>query len=100
VSLTLINLFTVPPEESDAFQARFAAMTEALRDVDGFEGTDLNRYAGVGDPSYQFVNIARWASAEAWRAALPRIIAAAGALGSGVVPKAALYESVFRYPAD
>jgi heme-degrading monooxygenase HmoA len=100
VSLTLINLFTVPPEEADAFQGRFAAMTEALQGVDGFEGTDLHRYAGVGDPSYQFVNIAKWASAEAWRAALPKIIAEAGKLGSGVAPKAALYESVFRFPAD
>lgn len=98
MSLTLINLFTVPPEEADAFVGRFTAMARQLQGVEGFEGTDLNRYAGVGDPSYQFVNIAKWASAEAWRAALPQIIAAAGALGSGVVPKAALYESVFRLP--
>ena len=100
MSLTLINLFTVPPEEAEAFLGRFKAMAEQLQGVDGFEGTDLNRYAGAGDPTYQFVNIARWASAEAWRAALPQIIAAAGALGSGVVPRAALYESVFRLPKD
>ncbi len=95
MSLTLINLFTVPEGEADAFVERFKATAERLAGIDGFEGTDLHRNAGVGDPTYQFVNIARWASAEAWQAALPKIMAGGG-LGTGVIPKAALYESVFR----
>ena len=98
MSLTLINLFTVPQGEAEAFLGRFKATAEALQGGAGFEGTDLHRLAGVGDPTYQFVNIAKWESADAWRAALPQIIAAASALGSGVVPSAALYESVFRFP--
>jgi heme-degrading monooxygenase HmoA len=98
MSVTLINLFTVPAGEADAFADRFRATTEALKDVDGFEGTELHRNSGVGDPTYEFVNIAQWASAEAWRAALPKIIAAASALGSGVVPKPALYNSAYKFP--
>ncbi|HEX3920268.1 MAG TPA: antibiotic biosynthesis monooxygenase family protein [Caulobacteraceae bacterium] len=98
MSVTLINLFTVPAEEADAFAARFQATVETLRSLDGFERTELHRNSGVGDPTYQFVNIATWATAEAWRAALPQIIATAGTLGLGAIPKAALYDSVFRYP--
>ena len=96
MTLTLVNLFTVPAGEEDAFEARFKAVCEALEGMPGFEGTELHRNAGVGDPSYAFVNIARWASAEAWREALPKIMAQGGLFAGGVVPKAALYESVFR----
>jgi hypothetical protein len=96
MTLTLVNLFTVPAGEEDAFAARFKAVCEALEGMPGFEGTELHRNAGVGDPSYAFVNIARWASAEAWREALPKIMAQGGLFAGGVVPKAALYESVFR----
>ncbi len=100
MSLTLINLFTVPPAEADGFLDRFKATAAALADMPGFQGTELHRNAGVGDPTYAFVNVAKWESAEAWRAALPAIIrSAAGGLG-GVVPQAALYESVFRFPPE
>jgi quinol monooxygenase YgiN len=99
MSLTLVNFFTVPEAEADNFLARFKGIAERMRDTPGFEGTDLHRYAGVGDPTYAFVNIAKWESAEAWRAALPQIMSGGG-LGSGVIPKAALYESVFRFPGD
>ena len=99
MSLTLVNLFTVPAGEEDAFEARFKAVCEKLDGMPGFEGTELHRNAGVGDPTYAFVNIAKWESAEAWREALPKILAGAGGVSLGVVPKAALYESVFRIPA-
>jgi hypothetical protein len=65
----------------------------------GFEGTEQHHNTGVGDQTYQFVNIATWASAEAWRAALRQIMAGAS-LAGGVIPKATLYESVFRFGAD
>jgi heme-degrading monooxygenase HmoA len=100
MSLTLVNLFTVPAGEEDAFEARFKAVCEKLDGMPGFEGTELHRNAGVGDQSYAFVNIAKWANAEAWREALPKIMAQGGLLSGGVVPKAALYESVFRLPTD
>jgi antibiotic biosynthesis monooxygenase len=96
MSLTLVNFFTVPETEAENFLARFKGVAERLQDLPGFEGTDLHRYAGVGDPTYAFVNIAKWESAEAWQAAFPKIMAGGGGLGSGVIPKAALYESVFQ----
>jgi heme-degrading monooxygenase HmoA len=97
MSVTLVNLFTVPAGEEDAFAARFAATVEACKGIPGFVKTELHRNAGVGDPAFAFVNIAVWESAEAWRAALPAIIQASGGLG-GVVPRPALYESVLRFP--
>jgi len=100
MSLTLVNLFTVPAGEEDAFEARFKAVCEKLGGMPGFEGTELHRNAGVGDQSYAFVNIAKWESAEAWREALPKIMAQGGLFSGGVVPKAALYDSVFRLPKD
>ncbi|HEY3886939.1 MAG TPA: antibiotic biosynthesis monooxygenase family protein [Caulobacteraceae bacterium] len=99
MSLTLVNLFTVPEEEAENFVARFKETADRCAGIAGFEGTELHRNSGVGDQTYRFVNIATWESAEAWRAALPQIMAGAG-MGGGVVPKAALYESVFRVPAD
>jgi predicted PurR-regulated permease PerM len=99
VSMTLINLFAVGPEHEEGFVARFKATAEALRDLPGFLGTDLHRNAGIGDQSYPFVNIAKWASADDWRSALPTIIAGARSLGGGeasVIPQAALYESIFK----
>jgi quinol monooxygenase YgiN len=99
MSLTLVNLFTVPPEDEEAFVARFRATAERCAGVAGFEGTELHRNTGVGDPAYRFVNIATWESAAAWQAALPQILAGASMPG-GVIPKAALYESVFRFSKD
>jgi Antibiotic biosynthesis monooxygenase len=99
MSLTLVNLSTVPAGEADAFVERFRATAERCVGVAGFEGTELHRNTGVGDQAYQFVNIAKWESAEVWRAALPLILAGA-TLAGGVIPKAALYESVFRFGAD
>jgi hypothetical protein len=100
MSLTLVNLFTVPAGEEDAFEARFKAVCEKLHGMPGFEGTELHRNAGVGDQSYAFVNVAKWESAEAWREALPKIMAQGGLLAGGVIPKAALYESVLRISMD
>jgi quinol monooxygenase YgiN len=96
--MTLINLFTVSPEQEEGFVARFTATAEALKGLPGFLGTDLHKNAGVGDQSYRFVNIAKWESADHWRAALPTIIAGARSLGGegGVIPTAALYESIFQ----
>jgi heme-degrading monooxygenase HmoA len=100
MSLTLVNLFTVPAGEEDDFVARFKGVVGSLTGMPGFEGLELHRNAGVGDPTYAFVNIAKWESAEAWRDALPKIMAQGGLLSGGVVPKATLYESVFRVSVD
>jgi heme-degrading monooxygenase HmoA len=99
MSLTLVNLFTVPAEEAESFVARFRATVEKFSDLPGFGGTELHRNTGVGDQTYSFVNIATWESAEAWRAALAKILPGAGWTGAAI-PKAALYESVLRFPND
>jgi heme oxygenase (mycobilin-producing) len=97
MSVTLINLFTVPAEEEAGFLERFKATAERLKDLPGFGGTNLHRNIGVGDQAYRFVNVAIWESAEAWQAALPQIMQGGG-MGGGVIPKAALYDSIFRFP--
>ncbi|HZC17950.1 MAG TPA: antibiotic biosynthesis monooxygenase family protein [Caulobacteraceae bacterium] len=94
MSLTLVNLFTVTPEEAESFVARFKAISEKFADAPGFGGTELQRNAGVGDQTYQFVNTAIWESEADWRVALMKILAE-----GGVVPKAALYESIVPLPA-
>jgi hypothetical protein len=99
MTLTLVNLFTVAAEEEEGFVARFKATTERVGRPPGFGGTNLHLNTGVGDQTYRFVNLADWESAEAWRAALPKILEGAGGLG-GAIPKAALYESIFRFPND
>ena len=96
MSLTLVNLLPVPAGDEGAFEARFNAVCERLGGAPSSEGREPHRNAGVGEQSYAFVNIARWESAAAWREALPKIMAQGGLLSGGVVPKAALYESVFR----
>src|SRR5580704_11091267 len=50
MSLTLVNLFTVPPGEEDAFEARFKAVCEQLDGMPGFEGTELHRNAAFVAP--------------------------------------------------
>ena len=75
MSLTLVNLFTVPEDEADSFVARFKETADRCAGIAGFEGTELHRNSGVGDQTYRFVNIATWESAAAWRAALPQIMA-------------------------
>ena len=99
MSVTLINLFTAPADGEEDFLARFRAMAERSAGLLGFEGAELHRNTGVGDQTYRFVNIATWESAEAWQAALPKILAGVGMSG-GVIPKAALYESVLRLSKD
>jgi heme-degrading monooxygenase HmoA len=67
MTLTRVNLFTVPLGEGDAFEARFKAVYEKLDGMAGFGGTELHRNVGIGDPTYGLVNIARWENAQAWR---------------------------------
>jgi hypothetical protein len=73
-------------------------MCEKLGGMAGFEGAQLHRNVGIGDPTYRFVNLARWENAQAWREVLPKIMAQGALLSGDVAPKAALYESVFRLP--
>ncbi|HEY2709444.1 MAG TPA: antibiotic biosynthesis monooxygenase family protein [Caulobacteraceae bacterium] len=98
MSVTLINLFTVPPGGEDAFLARFQEMAARCEGLPGFVRTELHRNLGAADPTYAFVNVAVWESIEAWREGLPKILAGVS-LGSGVIPKPGLYEPVLTASA-
>lgn len=65
--VTLINVFNVPEDQQDAFLAHWKQTTEVFRKKPGFIETHLHRNTGVGNQTFQFINIAKWQSAEAWR---------------------------------
>lgn len=64
---TLINVFTVEPGSEDEFLRHWRRTTEVFRAMPGFIETHLHRNTGVGNQTFQFINVARWTSAEAWR---------------------------------
>ena len=66
--VTLINVFIVPADKHDEFLSHWTRTTEVFRKKPGFIETHLHRNTGVGNGTFQFVNIAKWESAEAWRA--------------------------------
>lgn len=66
MTVKLINVFQVPPEQEEEFLARWQETTAVYARTDGFIETHLHRNAGVGNPAFRFVNIALWASAEAF----------------------------------
>ncbi len=65
--VTLINAFIVPPDQEAAFLENWTVTANVFRSHPGFIETHLHRNAGVGNPAFTFINIARWTSAEAWR---------------------------------
>jgi heme-degrading monooxygenase HmoA len=67
VAVTLINVFTVEASSVDAFLENWRLTTEVFKTKPGFIETHLHRNTGIGNQTFQFVNIARWTSAEAWR---------------------------------
>lgn len=67
--VTLINPFTVPEDQEAAFLERWRRTLEAFSRMPGFIEARLHRNTGGGDPTFRFVNVALWESAEALRAA-------------------------------
>ncbi|WP_149086578.1 antibiotic biosynthesis monooxygenase family protein [Pseudomonas prosekii] len=65
--VTLINVFNVPAEKEEEFLLHWKQTTDVFRRKKGFVETHLHRNTGVGNQTFQFVNIAKWESAEAWR---------------------------------
>ncbi|MFI6601590.1 antibiotic biosynthesis monooxygenase family protein [Nonomuraea sp. NPDC050536] len=68
-SITLINAFSVPPAESDRFLLRWKEHASIMTRQPGFIRAWLHR-AISDDAELRFVNVAEWASAEAFEAAL------------------------------
>ena len=64
--VTLINTFKVPEGQEQEFLTRWSATTAVYARTDGFIETHLHRNMGVGNPTFNFINIATWASSEAF----------------------------------
>lgn len=65
--VTLLNVFNVPADKEAEFLSHWKQTTEVFRRKKGFIETHLHRNTGVGNQTFQFINIAKWESAEAWR---------------------------------
>jgi heme oxygenase (mycobilin-producing) len=68
-SVTLINPFEVSAGEAEQFIAGWERANAHLSKQPGYLSTSLHRSVGL-DPDFRFVNVARWASAEAFTAAI------------------------------
>ncbi|MGZ4233024.1 MAG: antibiotic biosynthesis monooxygenase family protein [Solirubrobacteraceae bacterium] len=68
-SVTLINPFEVPAGEDNEFVAGWERANDHLSKRPGYLATSLHRCVGP-DAEFRFVNVARWASAEAFTAAI------------------------------
>lgn len=66
MTVKLINVFQVPEEQRDEFLKRWSETTQIYARTPGFIETHLHQNAGVGNPTFQFINIALWASDEAF----------------------------------
>lgn len=64
--VTLINVFAVPQDQRDEFLKRWTQTTQVYARTEGFIETHLHENAGVGNPTFQFINFAIWASNEAF----------------------------------
>jgi len=67
MAVTLINVFNVPAEKEAEFLENWKKTTEVFRKRTGFLETHLHKNTGVGNTTFQFINIAKWESAEAWK---------------------------------
>lgn len=65
--VTLINVFNVPSDKEEEFLRHWNQTTKVFRGKKGFIETHLHRNTGTGNQTFQFINIAKWESAEAWR---------------------------------
>ena len=68
-AVVLINSFEVPAADADAFIAAWEKTRDFLQTQPGYIDTSLHR-ALASDAEFQFVNVAHWASAEEFTAAI------------------------------
>lgn len=64
--VTLINVFKVPTEQEDPFIKTWNETSGVYARTQGFIDTRMHRNTGVGSPMFTFINIAVWASNEAF----------------------------------
>lgn len=90
-SVVLINAFEVPPGDDEKFLHGWERSRDFLKAQDGFMSTRLHRSLSP-DADFRFVNVARWRSPEAFRAATAHPEFRAGGLPYAF--HASLYEVV------
>ena len=66
MAVTLINVFIVPAEKEEEFRRSWDQTSAKFSETPGFIETHLHRNTGVGNGTFQYINIARWESAQAW----------------------------------
>jgi heme-degrading monooxygenase HmoA len=95
--VTLINAFTVPPDESERFLDRWKGNARIMAGQPGFVRARMYRSL-AGDAELRFVNVAEWASGKAldqaranpeFRASVQRLL---DDPDLHVVPRPAVYE--------
>jgi heme oxygenase (mycobilin-producing) len=69
--VVLINAFEVPADEAGQFIAAWEKTRDYLQSQPGYVDTALHQ-AVTPDAEFQFVNVARWESAESFGAATQR----------------------------
>lgn len=62
----LINPFVVPADKEEEFLKAWQETTQIFSANPGFIETRLHKNVGVGDGTFQYINVAIWESAEAW----------------------------------
>lgn len=95
MAVTLINTFNVPEDQEQNFLREWKRTTDHFSRSSGFVETKLHRNTGVGDGTFKFVNIATWASAEAWRSTHTDYTPTEDTL-PGVKGHPAIYESLIE----
>ncbi len=66
MTVKLINVFAVPRGAVDEFLKRWNETMQVYARSEGFIDTHLHRNTGVGNQTFNFINIAHWASNEAF----------------------------------
>ena len=99
--VVLINAFHVPADVRGAYVERYTAVMRELSDKPGFLGGGLHAALEPDRSPFQFVNVNRWTSPEAFRAAIAAVDpnAVFGKVADQVEPHAALYRVVHHYDA-
>lgn len=98
MSVVLINSFEVPAGQEDEFVAAWQRVADHLASAAGYQWTRLHR--SFGPVRFSFVNVAGWASAPEFRAALTSdSVAPLLAQLSDFAANPALYEVVYEHHA-
>ena len=71
--VVLINPFVVPAALRDEYLAKYHAVMERLSRQSGFLGGGLHQALEPDEARFQFINVNRWASAEAFHAGIAAV---------------------------